>query len=153
MRIFGIDPGSIRTGYGCVDSDGSRHRLVACGAVAPPARATFPEKLQAVHDGLRQLLRSTAPDCVLLWFLREGCWLDPRTLSLAPDQTESLDLRLRETIHNLEEPPTKLRSEHLAILARWFYSSWRDGEWIAVESWESVPYRRLVNAVHRAAKS
>ena len=27
MRIFGIDPGSLRTGYGCVESDGSRHRL------------------------------------------------------------------------------------------------------------------------------
>ena len=28
MRVFGIDPGSQRTGYGCVDSDGRRHRLV-----------------------------------------------------------------------------------------------------------------------------
>ena len=28
MRVFGIDPGSGRTGYGCVDSDGSRHRIV-----------------------------------------------------------------------------------------------------------------------------
>ena len=26
MRIFGIDPGSERTGYGCVETDGSRHR-------------------------------------------------------------------------------------------------------------------------------
>ena len=28
MTIFGIDPGSDRTGYGCVESDGSRHRLI-----------------------------------------------------------------------------------------------------------------------------
>ena len=66
MRIFGIDPGSIRTGYGCVDTDGSRHRLVTCGAVAAPVRATFPEKLQTIHDALRRLLRSTAPDCVVI---------------------------------------------------------------------------------------
>ena len=33
MRIFGIDPGSERTGYGCVDTDGHRHRLVDCGAI------------------------------------------------------------------------------------------------------------------------
>ena len=58
MRIFGIDPGSVRTGYGCVDTDGSRHRLVTCGAVAAPARATFPEKLQMIHHGLRRLLRA-----------------------------------------------------------------------------------------------
>ena len=36
MRIFGIDPGSVRTGYGCVETDGSRHRLVTCGALAAP---------------------------------------------------------------------------------------------------------------------
>ena len=33
MRIFGIDPGSERTGYGCVETDGYRHRLVDCGAI------------------------------------------------------------------------------------------------------------------------
>jgi crossover junction endodeoxyribonuclease RuvC len=66
VRIFGIDPGSVRTGYGCVDTDGSRHRLVTCGAIAAPPRASFPEKLEAVHAGLRRLLRSTAPDCVVV---------------------------------------------------------------------------------------
>ena len=45
VRIFGIDPGSVRTGYGCVESDGSRHRLVTCGAIAAPARLPFPERL------------------------------------------------------------------------------------------------------------
>ena len=34
MKIFGIDPGSERTGYGCVESDGSRHRIVLCGAIS-----------------------------------------------------------------------------------------------------------------------
>ena len=33
MKIFGIDPGSDRTGYGCVETDGSRHRIVCCGAI------------------------------------------------------------------------------------------------------------------------
>jgi hypothetical protein len=43
------------------------------------------------------------------------------------------------------------RQEHLAILARWYYSCWREGEWIPFEKPEAVPYRRLVNAIHRAA--
>ena len=34
MKVFGIDPGSDRTGYGCVETDGSRHRLVTCGATS-----------------------------------------------------------------------------------------------------------------------
>lgn len=66
MRVFGIDPGSTRTGYGCVDSDGSRHRLVCCGAIVLPQSATFPEKLQLIHSGLASLLREARPDCVVV---------------------------------------------------------------------------------------
>jgi crossover junction endodeoxyribonuclease RuvC len=64
VRIFGIDPGSVRTGFGCVDSDGSRHRLVACGAIAAPARLPFPERLLAIHTALVEQLARCRPDCV-----------------------------------------------------------------------------------------
>ncbi len=66
MKVFGIDPGSDRTGYGCVDTDGSRHRLVACGAIKTPSRATFPEKLKAIHDGLTEVLGRCRPSCVAI---------------------------------------------------------------------------------------
>lgn len=66
MRVFGIDPGSERTGYGCVDTDGHRHRLVLCGALQAPARATFPERLRLIHDGLTELLRDCRPDLVAI---------------------------------------------------------------------------------------
>lgn len=64
MRVFGIDPGSVRTGYGCVQSDGRRHHLVVCGAIATPPRASFPEKLLVIHRELRQLIGAAHPDCV-----------------------------------------------------------------------------------------
>jgi crossover junction endodeoxyribonuclease RuvC len=64
VRVFGIDPGSQRTGYGCIDTDGSRHRLVDCGAVTTPPGAAFPEKLLAIHQALVRLLRQYHPDCV-----------------------------------------------------------------------------------------
>ena len=66
MRIFGIDPGSLRTGYGCVETDGRRHRLVSCGVVAVPPRAPFPDKLKTIHHGLASLLAEAAPDCVVI---------------------------------------------------------------------------------------
>ena len=66
MRVFGIDPGSVRTGYGCVESDGSRHRLVCCGALVLPPRAAFADKLVAIHEGLVALLREARPDCVVV---------------------------------------------------------------------------------------
>jgi crossover junction endodeoxyribonuclease RuvC len=64
VKIFGIDPGSERTGYGCIESDGSRYHLVICGFLSGPARATFPDKLSAIHAGLRELLLYHRPDCV-----------------------------------------------------------------------------------------
>ena len=66
MRIFGIDPGSVRTGYGCVETDGSSHRLVICGIVAPPAGSSLPDRLQAIHAGLVRLLEEARPDCVVV---------------------------------------------------------------------------------------
>jgi crossover junction endodeoxyribonuclease RuvC len=66
VRIFGIDPGSIRTGYGCVETDGSRHRLVTCGVLAAPGRSTFPQRLQFIHAGLTRLLRASSPECVAI---------------------------------------------------------------------------------------
>jgi crossover junction endodeoxyribonuclease RuvC len=64
VKIFGVDPGTDRTGYGCIESSGGRHRLVICGVLTPPARATFPEKLMAIHSGLAALLACYRPDCV-----------------------------------------------------------------------------------------
>jgi crossover junction endodeoxyribonuclease RuvC len=64
--IFGIDPGSERTGYGCVQTDGSRHTLVVCGAIKTPASATFPEKLLVIHSRLATLLGECRPDAVAI---------------------------------------------------------------------------------------
>jgi crossover junction endodeoxyribonuclease RuvC len=66
VKIFGIDPGSIRTGYGCVLTDGSRHRLVTCGAVAPGAASPLPDRLHAIHAALTRLITDTRPDCVVI---------------------------------------------------------------------------------------
>ncbi len=64
MRIFGIDPGSARTGYGCIESVNGRQRLVISGCLSAPANATFPEKLMVIHTGLRTLLAQHRPECV-----------------------------------------------------------------------------------------
>ena len=66
MRIFGIDPGSGRTGYGCIETFGSRYRLVVCGSIAAPVRTAFPDKLVAIHAGLSALLARHRPDCVAI---------------------------------------------------------------------------------------
>jgi crossover junction endodeoxyribonuclease RuvC len=66
VRVFGIDPGSGRTGYGCVETDGSRHRIVLSGAVSTPALAPFPRKLLRIHEQLTAALDECRPACVAI---------------------------------------------------------------------------------------
>ena len=72
MRIFGIDPGSVRTGYGCIEPSGTRWAMICSGAIAPPVRSTFPEKLQFIHLELVQRLAEARPDCVAMESLFHG---------------------------------------------------------------------------------
>jgi crossover junction endodeoxyribonuclease RuvC len=66
VRIVGIDPGSERTGYGCVETDGRRHRLVTCGAITAAAGDSFPNRLARIHRELATLFTKTRPDCVAI---------------------------------------------------------------------------------------
>ncbi len=66
MRIFGIDPGSERTGYGCVETDGRVARLVVCGAITALPGDPFPQRLARIHRELVRLLNGCAPDCVAI---------------------------------------------------------------------------------------
>jgi crossover junction endodeoxyribonuclease RuvC len=64
VRIFGIDPGSERTGYGCVETDGRHHHLVSCGAITAVPSEAFPQRLARIHHELTALLTEHHPDCV-----------------------------------------------------------------------------------------
>jgi crossover junction endodeoxyribonuclease RuvC len=66
VKVFGIDPGSDRTGYGCVETDGSRHRIISCGAISSPALASFPDKLHRIYTQLTIALAECRPACVAI---------------------------------------------------------------------------------------
>jgi len=66
VRVFGIDPGSERTGYGCVEARGSHHRIVTCGAIAAVSSASFPDRLFEIHRRLVELLGECRPDVVAI---------------------------------------------------------------------------------------
>jgi excinuclease UvrABC nuclease subunit len=100
--------------------------------------------------------KSTEPGCAELWFVLRGCWQPPWRFGFeaADGKTVSLDRRLREIVSACQQRRVgpRERQEHLALLARWFYSTARDGEWIGFDSLETVPYRRAVNAITRVVK-
>jgi crossover junction endodeoxyribonuclease RuvC len=64
MIVLGVDPGSMHTGYGAVESDGRRHRLIVKGALAPGLRLSLPEKLRHIHTGVVDLIARLAPDAL-----------------------------------------------------------------------------------------
>jgi len=102
------------------------------------------------------ITRSLVPDAVEMWFVRDGNWQEPQRFGFEVQEGKpvSLDRKLRETFAAVT--PRKLtvreRQEYLALLARWYYSTWRDGEWLGFDSFDDIPYRKLVHAVSRVAR-
>ena len=64
MIVLGVDPGSLRTGYGAVETDGRRHRLLEMGALVPGPRTSLPEKLRHIHAGVADLIARLRPDAL-----------------------------------------------------------------------------------------
>lgn len=102
------------------------------------------------------VLPSADSATVALRFFLQGVWLpeSPFRLLQGGDMVP-MDQRLRDVVTGLTVARVSLRErqEHIALLARWYYSSWRDGEWIAFPSLAEMPYRRVVRAISHVASS
>jgi len=64
VRILGIDPGSVCTGFGVIDSERGRLLLVEQGSINTRRGAELPERLAAIHEGLREVIARTQPAAV-----------------------------------------------------------------------------------------
>jgi crossover junction endodeoxyribonuclease RuvC len=62
VRVLGIDCGSERTGYGVIDSDGLRHRMVIAGVIKTSPKWPFERRLVEIAKGLRDLIREHRPE-------------------------------------------------------------------------------------------
>ncbi len=66
MRVFGLDPGSRRTGYGVIERSGNRYTCIAHGPIAPPARLDLPHRIHAIARRAGELMEEHAPDAVVV---------------------------------------------------------------------------------------
>jgi crossover junction endodeoxyribonuclease RuvC len=66
MRILGIDPGSVATGFGVVERSGARAAHVAHGTLRPPRAASLPERLAFLHDAIARLVVTHRPDAAAI---------------------------------------------------------------------------------------
>jgi len=101
------------------------------------------------------VLPSREAGAVDVAFVNGGYWqgIHELTFELGEGKPVSLDRRLREMIEaqTWEQSGARERQERLAIVARWYYSGWRDGEFFLFDDWVNVPFRKVVNAVSRTA--
>jgi crossover junction endodeoxyribonuclease RuvC len=61
MRLIGLDPGLRNTGWGVIESEGSRLRFVACGVVHSDERRSLAERLCELFDGVSDVIREWQP--------------------------------------------------------------------------------------------
>jgi crossover junction endodeoxyribonuclease RuvC len=60
LRILGIDPGLLATGFGVIDKSGSRLAYVTSGCIRVPA-GELPERLRSILHGLREVISANRP--------------------------------------------------------------------------------------------
>ncbi len=66
LRILGIDPGLVRTGWAVLEPNGQRAVVLGHGVVAPPPADALPARLAAGARGLRTVLQEFQPALVAL---------------------------------------------------------------------------------------
>ena len=93
----------------------------------------------------------------MLWPVLQGYWQDaiPLDLSSHDPHPESLDSQLRRTLTQCLSKPQLQgnRAEEIAVFSRWYYSSWRDGEWFPFVDLSRLNYRRLVRELSKMAQA
>ncbi len=59
--ILGIDPGSVTTGYGIINSEGQQHKVVCYGTIKAGS-GNFPERLKIIFQSISALIHEHQPE-------------------------------------------------------------------------------------------
>ena len=62
MIILGIDPGLATLGYGVIETNGVKHKLIQYGTLTTPAHTEMAFRLRSLYDGMKELLATYHPD-------------------------------------------------------------------------------------------
>ena len=62
MRILGIDPGLLHTGWAVIDVNGAQYRYIASGVILPKTALPLPARLAIIFRGVDELCDKFSPD-------------------------------------------------------------------------------------------
>lgn len=66
MRVLGIDPGTLTSGYGIVAEEDHKLFHVASGGISPSAKQPFPKRLKKIYEELEKIIDNYRPQVVVI---------------------------------------------------------------------------------------
>jgi len=66
MRIIGIDPGTGILGFGVIDAQSGKAKLVDAGVIRTPVNQELPDRLLTIYDELEQIITQNKPDVMVV---------------------------------------------------------------------------------------
>lgn len=66
MRIIGIDPGTGILGFGVIDAEKGKTKLVTAGVVKTPAHTPLPDRLCDIYNSLTEIITETNPQIMVI---------------------------------------------------------------------------------------
>lgn len=110
MRVLGIDPGTIRMGYGVIDETGGELAMIDCGVLHAPPRDPIEQRLLRLFEELERLIARHRPAAMAVEepFAVQG----PRNSALAVGEARAIALLAasRADLQIAQYTPTKVRS-------------------------------------------
>ena len=66
MRVLGIDPGTLTSGYGIVAEEDHKLFHIASGGISPSAKQPFPKRLKKIYEELEKIIDKYRPQVVVV---------------------------------------------------------------------------------------
>lgn len=66
MRVLGIDPGSLHTGYGVIDGDRRQYQLIAFGRINNSTKDNTVKRYGKIYKELKNIIKKTQPEIIVL---------------------------------------------------------------------------------------
>lgn len=66
MKILGIDPGTGIVGFGVIETNGFRHKMLDAGVVRTPAKQADEIRLKTIFDATNEIINLNSPDVFVI---------------------------------------------------------------------------------------
>lgn len=108
VRILGIDPGLLHTGWAVIDSTGATRKYIASGVILPPARDVFAARLARIFRDVSDLCEQFQPDecSIEITFVNKN---PQTTLSLGHARAAAIVAVAARDIPIFEYEPNKIK--------------------------------------------